>query len=123
MPYSAGKMLEQMLGSAAGSLQTLQAFSDKPDLADDTFLLAGRALHYCPASIATSSILPLLLESATQGLLVQHRSVLKCHRRPLCLHRIQWKSLLHLSALLQEAAWVVTAALIDLLAASEVHGD
>ncbi|KAK9863642.1 hypothetical protein WJX84_000245, partial [Apatococcus fuscideae] len=68
-----GRMLEQMLGSAAGSLRRLQDFSDKPDLADDTFLLAGRALHYCPASIATPTLLPMLLESASQGLLVQHR--------------------------------------------------
>ena len=82
-------MLEQMLGSAASNLRSLAAFTAKPDLADDTFLLAGRALHYCPASIATSALLPSLLESATQGLLVQHRSALiSCSSPPVSVVQI-----------------------------------
>lgn len=35
-------MLGGMVSSACGSLRSLDAFNEDPDLADDTFLLVGR---------------------------------------------------------------------------------
>lgn len=69
----AGEMLSRMLGHSCLLLQSLGDFVEHPDLADDSFLLAGRALHYCPRLILPQPLLPALLDSAAAGLLVQHR--------------------------------------------------
>ncbi|KAL4538826.1 hypothetical protein Ndes2526B_g02895 [Nannochloris sp. 'desiccata'] len=66
-------MLVRLLTAACSALNSLQAVSSRPDVADDTFLLAGRALNYAPRLIITPKILPTLLASVQSGLLVQHR--------------------------------------------------
>jgi transportin-3 len=66
-------MFERMLGTACAMLRGLRDVSERPDLADDTFLLAGRALSYAPRLLLTPRLLPALLDSALAGLLVQHR--------------------------------------------------
>ena len=69
-----GDLLARLLGEACGRLRSLREVSDAPDLADDTFLLAGRALHYAPALVlAQPALLPALLDASAAGLLVQHR--------------------------------------------------
>ncbi len=59
--------------TSCGHLRSLQDISNEPDICDDTYLLAGRGLSYCPAILLTSRILPTLLDSAIAGILVQHR--------------------------------------------------
>jgi hypothetical protein len=66
-------MFSRMMGAACSLLRTLGDINDRPDVADDTFLLAGRALNYAPRLVVTPLLLPVLLDSALAGLLVQHR--------------------------------------------------
>ena len=66
-------MFSRMLTSACSMLRTLRDISERPDVADDTFLLAGRALSYAPRLLLTPHLLPVLLDGALAGLLVQHR--------------------------------------------------
>ena len=66
-------MFTRMMVAACAGLRTLQDVSDAPDVADDTFLLAGRGLSYAPRLVLTPSLLPPLLDSALGGMLVQHR--------------------------------------------------
>lgn len=66
-------MLSRLLIASCSALRSLSDIGNKPDLADDTFLLAGRALNYAPRLIMTSQLLPALLECAQAGVLVQHR--------------------------------------------------
>lgn len=68
-------MLNRMLGHSCRMLQSLGDFVEHPDVADDSFLLAGRALNYCPRLILHQPLLPALLDAAAVGILVQHRSV------------------------------------------------
>ena len=69
-----GDLLARLLGEACGRLRSLREVGDAPDLADDTFLLAGRALHYAPALVLQQpALLPALLDASAAGLLVQHR--------------------------------------------------
>lgn len=57
-----GPIVQGLLTEAAGSLTSLQAFGAQPDFADDTFLLATRALSYCPRLVgARRRVLDLLL--------------------------------------------------------------
>lgn len=69
----AGRLFERLVAAACERLQSLKDFSDEPDIADDTFLLAGRGLSYCPAVVLTPAVLPRLIQAATTGVLVQHR--------------------------------------------------
>ncbi len=66
-------MFSRMLACACGMLRSLRDITERPDVADDTFLLAGRALSYAPRLLVTPQLLPVLLDSALAGLLVQHR--------------------------------------------------
>ncbi|EFN54933.1 hypothetical protein CHLNCDRAFT_134668 [Chlorella variabilis] len=68
-----GGMFSRMLGAACSMLHSLHDISERPDVADDTFLLAGRALSYAPRLLLTPQLLAALLDSALAGLLVQHR--------------------------------------------------
>lgn len=69
----AGGMFSRMLGAACSMLRSLKDISERPDVADDTFLLAGRALNYAPRLLLTPQLLSALLDSALAGVLVQHR--------------------------------------------------
>jgi transportin-3 len=66
-------MFSRMLGAACSMLRSLKDISERPDVADDTFLLAGRALNYAPRLLLTPQLLSALLDSALAGVLVQHR--------------------------------------------------
>jgi transportin-3 len=68
-----GPALERLLLAAIGVLGSLREVSARPDVADDAFLLAGRALSYAPRLVITSRLLPVLLATVHSGLLVQHR--------------------------------------------------
>ncbi|KAI3438282.1 hypothetical protein D9Q98_000717 [Chlorella vulgaris] len=68
-----GGMFSRMLGAACSMLRSLKDISERPDVADDTFLLAGRALNYAPRLLLTPQLLSALLDSALAGVLVQHR--------------------------------------------------
>jgi transportin-3 len=58
------------IGPGLTHIDTLEAH---PDLVDDSFLLASRALSYCPRMIVLPHLLPQLLDSALLGVMVQHR--------------------------------------------------
>uniref|UniRef100_A0A1D2AEU2 Importin N-terminal domain-containing protein n=1 Tax=Auxenochlorella protothecoides TaxID=3075 RepID=A0A1D2AEU2_AUXPR len=62
-----------LVAAACARLGSLAAVGASPDLADDTFLLAGRALAYCPGLALTPGTLARLCDAALAGLLVQHR--------------------------------------------------
>lgn len=66
-------MFSRMMAGSCGMLRSLRDVSDHPDIADDTFLLAGRALSYAPRLLLTPQLLSVLLDTALAGLLVQHR--------------------------------------------------
>lgn len=44
-----------------------------PDVVDDVFLLAARALSYAPYAVFNPQVLPVLVTKAELGLLAQHR--------------------------------------------------
>ena len=69
----AGVLFGRLVSTSCGHLRSLQDISGEPDICDDTFLLAGRGLSYCPAIVLTPRVLPTLLDSALAGILVQHR--------------------------------------------------
>ena len=50
-----------------------QSFTERPDMADDCFLMASRCVRYCPSLLLPLPIFPLLVDSACAGLIVQHR--------------------------------------------------
>jgi transportin-3 len=66
-------LLCRMLISSCSILGSLQAVSENPDLTDDTFLLAGRGLSYAPRLILVQELLPMLIETCRNALLVQHK--------------------------------------------------
>ena len=66
-------MLSRLLIAACSALTSLHAVSERPDVADDAFLLAGRALSYAPRLLITPQLLPTLLSTVQAGMLVQHR--------------------------------------------------
>lgn len=71
---SAAELLGQMLNIACQGLQRLRQFDKDPDIADDTFLLAGRVLSYSPKLLLNNpGLVSSLLDSAQAGILVQHR--------------------------------------------------
>ena len=55
-PRPPGGMFGRMMGSACAMLRTLRDIGERPDIADDTFLLAGRALSYAPRLLITSQV-------------------------------------------------------------------
>lgn len=67
-----GPMLSRLLVSACSLLTTLRDVTARPDVADDTFLLAGRGLNYAPRLVIVPTLLPTLLSSVKAGILVQH---------------------------------------------------
>jgi hypothetical protein len=74
----AGELLQSLVVESCSQLRTTQEIEQNPALADDTFLLASRALNYAPQSVFTAPLLAILLETAEKGILVQHR----CHPLP-----------------------------------------
>lgn len=68
----AGTLFGRLIMTSCGHLRSLQDVSNEPDICDDTYLLAGRGLSYCPSILLTSRLLPTLLDSAIAGILVQH---------------------------------------------------
>ena len=65
-------LLSRMLITSCAMLGSLQAVSAKPDLTDDTFLLAGRGLSYAPRLMMTQELLVALIETSRNAILVQH---------------------------------------------------
>ena len=69
----AGTLFGRLITTSCGHLRSLADVSSQPDICDDTFLLAGRGLAYCPLIVLTPRALPTLLDSAIAGILVQHK--------------------------------------------------
>ncbi len=69
----AGTLFGRLAATSCGHLRSLQDVSNEPDICDDTYLLAGRGLSYCPSIVLTPRVLPALLDSAIAGILVQHK--------------------------------------------------
>jgi len=66
-------MLVRLLTSACRSLSSLQAVTSNPDLADDVFLMAGRGVNYAPHLMMSPELLAVLIATASNGILVQHK--------------------------------------------------
>jgi len=67
-----GMLFQSLMQEVLPHLSGLAGFSADPDLADDAFLLAGRAVVYCPRYVfKDTAVLAALLDSAMHGLLVQ----------------------------------------------------
>ena len=68
----AGQLFAALVGQALQGLQQLSAFDRNPDMADDTFLLIHRAIRYSPSVVFNAHMLPIIVDAAMTGLLVQH---------------------------------------------------
>lgn len=67
-----------MVTFACQRLPSLPEFDAHPDDADDLFLLGYRGLAYAPETFLREDVLQLMLDTAVNGLLVQHREAFKC---------------------------------------------
>ena len=66
------QLVLELLTIACGALKAPSDFKETPDLADDTFLMAGRVLSYCPEALLThSTLLPLMIDTAAKGRTLQ----------------------------------------------------
>ena len=74
---AAGQLFSTLVIQALQGLQQLSAYDDNPDMADDTFLLIGRGVRYCPGVVYNTHMLPVIVDAAMVGVLVQHRSAVK----------------------------------------------
>jgi transportin-3 len=68
-----GPILAGLLAPTCAALSTPAALEAEPEMIDDVFLLAGRALSYTPRLALTPQLLPPLIDVALLGALVQHR--------------------------------------------------
>jgi transportin-3 len=68
-----GPILAGLLAPTCATLSSPAALEAEPEMVDDVFLLAGRALSYAPRLALTPQLLPPLLDVALLGVLVQHR--------------------------------------------------
>jgi len=69
-----GPILAALLAPTCAALSSSPSALDaEPEMVDDVFLLAGRALGYAPRLALTPQLLPGLLDLALLGVLVQHR--------------------------------------------------
>jgi len=71
---SVGMLFQGMLQEVLPLLSSLDGFTADPFMADDAFLLVGRAISYCPAYVYRDpAVTSVLLDTALHGLLVQQR--------------------------------------------------
>eukprot|EP00884_Botryococcus_braunii_P017308 jgi/Botrbrau1/4260/Bobra.0044s0053.1 len=68
-----GELFQGLVLEACNQLKVAAQFDQIPDLVDDVFLLAGRALSYAPYTVCNPQVLPTLINRAELGLLAQHR--------------------------------------------------
>ncbi|KAF9624704.1 hypothetical protein IFM89_012997 [Coptis chinensis] len=66
-------LIEALFSHTTHLLLKIQDFTDRPDIADDCFLLASRCIRYCPHLIVPSSAFPSLVDCAMTGITIQHR--------------------------------------------------
>ena len=95
--YVAGQLFSTLVIQALQGLQQLSAYDDNPDMADDTFLLISRGVRYSPGVVYNTQMLPVIVDAAMTGVLVQHRSA-PYHYQPF-LHDVHFPHQTH--ALLQ----------------------
>ena len=74
-----GQLFSALVTHALQGLQQLSAFDHNPDTADDTFLLIHRGIRYSPSVVINSHMLPIIVDAAMTGVLVQHRCTLLLH--------------------------------------------
>lgn len=84
-----GQLFSTLVVQALQGLQQLSGYDNNPDMADDTFLLISRGVRYSPGVVYNPHMLPIIVDAAMIGVLVQHRdaccSILSVLRR---LHNI-----------------------------------
>lgn len=73
VPPFAGQLFSTLVIQALQGLQQLSAYDNNPDMADDTFLLIGRGVRYSPGVVFNAHMLPIIVDAAMSGVLVQHR--------------------------------------------------
>ncbi|CAI5502615.1 unnamed protein product [Closterium sp. Naga37s-1] len=71
------QLIAVLFARTTASLQSLDDFTLKPDVADDCFLLASRCMRYCGHLFVPTPAFLAVLDSALAGLLVQHREACK----------------------------------------------
>lgn len=70
----AGQLFSTLVVQALQGLQQLSGYDNNPDMADDTFLLISRGVRYSPGVVYNPQMLPIIVDAAMIGVLVQHRS-------------------------------------------------
>lgn len=70
----AGQLFSTLVVQALQGLQQLAAYDNNPDMVDDTFLLISRGVRYSPGVVYNTHMLPIIVDAAMTGVLVQHRS-------------------------------------------------
>lgn len=66
-------MLNDLSASVFGLLQTRDDFTAHPDVVEEFFYLAGRAMTHCPEPVVVSPLLHSLLKCAAVGMELDHR--------------------------------------------------
>ncbi|KAJ7945933.1 putative Transportin [Quillaja saponaria] len=66
-------LIEALFMHTTRLLTYVQDFTNRPDIADDCFLLASRCMRYCPQLFIPSSVFPSLVDCSMIGITVQHR--------------------------------------------------
>lgn len=66
-------LVSEMLQTSCKLLSDAEAVATYPDVADDTFSLAGRCLAYAPQLLEQGKVLPSLAEAARVAILVNHK--------------------------------------------------
>ncbi|KAJ7956308.1 putative Transportin [Quillaja saponaria] len=66
-------LIEALFTHTTRLLTNVQDFTNRPDIADDCFLLASRCMRYCPQLFIPSSVFPSLVDCSMIGITIQHR--------------------------------------------------
>ncbi|ONK70738.1 uncharacterized protein A4U43_C04F1020 [Asparagus officinalis] len=72
-----GSLIEALFSHTTKLLMTIKDFTERPDIADDCFLLASRCIRYCPHLFIPSSVFPSLIDCSMIGATIQHRDACK----------------------------------------------
>lgn len=66
-------MLNELAASVFAMLRTREDFTSHPDVVEEFFYLAGRAVTHCPEPVVSSPLLRSLLQCAAVGMELDHR--------------------------------------------------
>lgn len=70
---SLAPLVQSLLVETMRQFQSLNMFEHHPDVVDDSFILAGRCLRYCPKILVMSELIGPILDWGILGMHVQHK--------------------------------------------------